>query len=264
MITSSRNPQVQSILKLSKRGVREKQKRFVIEGPSGIAEAFRSGVRVDSITFRPPVEGKLKDLETLASRSKISVFEVSPAIMERLTGTTSPQGALAVAPFIDRTLEDVLTAKPTLVVVIAGVRDPGNTGTILRSCWAAGVGGVLILKESADVYNPKVVRSSAGALFNLKFARDLELPFVMQELSRYGYNAIATDAKSTRAYWDVDLTPPTALIMGNEAWGLSDEALSASHDKVGIPLSGSAESLNVAVACSLLLFEAVRQRRPSS
>jgi TrmH family RNA methyltransferase len=145
------------------------------------------------------------------------------------------------------------------VVVLAEVRDPGNLGTILRTSWAAGAGGVFLSRGTVDVYNPKAVRASAGALFHVPVAREVALPWILPELGNRDIQRLAADPTALPTYDEVDMTGPTALVFGNEAWGLAEEVAAAV--RASIPMRASAESVNVGIAAAVFLFEAVRQRR---
>ncbi|MGH2690677.1 MAG: TrmH family RNA methyltransferase, partial [Actinomycetota bacterium] len=148
-----------------------------------------------------------------------------------------------------------------LCVVLADVRDPGNVGTILRSAWAVGAGAVFLGAGTADPYNPKVVRSSAGALFRVPWARGVALPWVLGGLGVRGFRRIAADPHGGAAYDEVDLTGRCALLFGNEAWGVPEEVVAGVDERATIPMQGQAESLNVGAAAAVFLFEAARQRR---
>lgn len=239
--------------------MREKHRLFVVEGPSGIQEALRKQIRLHSV-FLDPAEAPDRVVQDV-HESKVPTFEVSSEVMSGMSGTVSPQGVIAIAPFVDLPPAELTRRPPALSVVAAGVRDPGNAGTLLRSCWAAGADAVFFGSESVDVYNPKVVRASAGALFNLRLSRDAELPLLLGDLAREGVRLIACDARSATPYWEVDMTGPCAFVLGNEAWGLPQSVLDLCTDSASIPLAQEAESLNVAVAASVVLFESVRQRR---
>jgi TrmH family RNA methyltransferase len=148
-----------------------------------------------------------------------------------------------------------------LILVCVGLQDPGNAGAIIRSAGAAGSTAVVFCDGSVDLYNPKAVRSSAGALFHVPVVVAEGAEEVLEELALWGVKRMATITSGGREYSTVDLTQPTALVLGNEGQGLPDRVLARSDDRVTIPTSDSAESLNVAMAATLLSFEAARQRR---
>lgn len=150
------------------------------------------------------------------------------------------------------------------MIVLAGVRDPGNAGTVLRSALAAGADAAVFGTGSVDPYHPKTVRAGAGALFRLPLVRGIETGSALGTLKAAGFQLVGADASAEGSYTELDMTGRVALVIGNEAWGLPPE-VSASIDRfVSIPMPGPAESLNVGIAGALLLFEAVRQRGPGN
>jgi TrmH family RNA methyltransferase len=172
--------------------------------------------------------------------------------MERIASTESPQPVLAVVRIPDRNVRDLHDA--SIVVVCDRVSDPGNLGTILRSAEAAGVGGIVLITGSVDPFNPKVVRASAGALFHVPVVADVAL----QDLQHLGLPLVGTSSHQGAAYTEADLTAPFALVMGSEAHGVDPQIPIDSW--ISIPHAGRAESLNVAMATTVVVFEAARQR----
>ncbi|MFN2611732.1 MAG: TrmH family RNA methyltransferase, partial [Actinomycetota bacterium] len=162
---------MQRARKLSKRGLRDKAAEFIVEGATGVSEALRAGASI-SVVFVDPASGeRIANVAADAEAKGLRVLEVSDPIMRLISGATTPPGIIAVSRFVDKPVEAVLARQFDVALVLADVRDPGNVGTILRTAWATGVGAVFMGKGSADVYNPKVVRSAAGALFDLWVAR---------------------------------------------------------------------------------------------
>ena len=173
-------------------------------------------------------------------------------VIERVASTDSPQPLLAVVKMPTRSVAD-LAGKQT-IVVCDRIADPGNLGTILRSSEAAGVDGIVMVTGSVDLYNPKVVRASAGAMFHVPVVADAPLP-ALQQLQ---LPLLGTSSHQGAPYYETDLAQPFALVLGSEAHGVSDEM---PIDRwITIPHSGRAESLNVAMAGSIVVFEALRQR----
>lgn len=186
------------------------------------------------------------------SGAECPVFELAPHVMERIASTESPQPVLAVLRM--RELPVASLAGSSLVVVCDRVSDPGNLGTILRSCEAAGVDGIVLVTGSVDPYNPKVVRASAGALFHVPVVSDVALP----DLRHLGMPLVGTSSHQGAAYTATDLTLPFALVMGSEAHGVDPQI--PIDTWLTIPHAGRAESLNVAMAATVVVFEAARQR----
>jgi TrmH family RNA methyltransferase len=232
------------------------ERAFVLEGPTLVAEALDAGIPLEALFVAPEANGMVIDA---ARRAGVAVHELRPGVMERVAGTVTPQPVAAVAPFVDVTIEGLVHA--TLVVVCVDVRDPGNLGTVLRSAEAAGADAVIRCDRSADLYNPKTVRASAGSLFRVPVVAGGEPAGVLEELGRAGLRRVGTSAHGGAAPEDVDLTAPVALVFGNEARGLPPGLSSSVDETVTIPMAGRAESLNVGMAAAVLCFEAARQRR---
>ena len=203
----------------------------------------------------------------------VRLFELAPGVVDRVADTVTPQPVLAVFPMVHRDLADLAREGGAgegsadggsrelagLVVVMADVRDPGNAGTVLRTADAAGAGAVVCCGGTVDPYNPKTVRSSAGSLFHVPLAVGGSADDVLDTLGRAGFRRLGTVVRDGDDYAAVDWTVPTALVLGNEAAGLP--AGLPLDGAVGIPMAGRAESLNVGMACAVLCFEALRQRR---
>jgi RNA methyltransferase, TrmH family len=198
-----------------------------------------------------------------AQASGIPVTEVSESVMAHLTSAVTPQGIVAVARFVDVAL-DGLPGDVGVVPILCAVRDPGNAGAILRSADACGASGIVFSTSSVDVYNSKTVRASAGSLFHLPVVRGASPADAVGALRERGAQVLAAEASGERTLYEVDLTRPTAVLFGNEAWGLDAEARALADERVRVPIQGGAESLNLAAAAALILFEAARRRdRPA-
>lgn len=201
-----------------------------------------------------------EDVFEAARSAGVQVVETSGGVAASLSDSVTPQGIVAVlrAPAFD------LPSMPQdvdLVVVLAEVRDPGNAGTLVRAAVAAGAGAVVFGAGSVDPLGPKTVRAAAGALFSVRMIRGVDVREALDHLRAAGFTVVGADARATVSPEQVDLTSRVALVLGNEAWGLPDEMGDLVDVTVGIPMPGPVESLNVGIAGSILLFEAVRQRR---
>ena len=260
MITSLRNPHVQAARKLTKRAVRDASREFLVEGANGVEQALEMKAPLNVLFVEGPNTGFVELTRRATSRGT-RVLTVSDAVMRAISSTTTPPGIVGVCRFVDRDPAGLLNRELTLAVVLAGIRDPGNAGTIIRSCTAAAVDAVFLGTQTVDVYNPKFVRATAGALFSLPFARNVEIPWLLKELGNLEVHRVAADPAGEAAYDQVDFRRRTALILGNEAWGVPAEALSAVDARVCIAMSKKVDALNVGIAETLLLFEAARQRR---
>lgn len=256
MITSIRNSKVASALRLHKRAFRERNRTFLVEGARAVEEALGRLGGVTALFCRDPEH----PLAERARATGADIVHVGDEVMARLTGTVTPQGLVAVAPFVDVPF-DRLPSELACVALLHAVRDPGNAGTVLRSADAAGVDAAVFSSGSVDVYNAKTVRSSAGSLFHLPIVRGADTPGTIQALRSRGLRVLAMDASAESDLQEVDLTDAVAFVFGNEAWGLPDEIARLADQVVRIPIAGRAESLNLAAAATVCLFEWARQRR---
>lgn len=256
MITSVRNPRVAAALKLHKRAFRERERAFLVEGAQVLGEAIASGRGLSTLFHNAPSS----DLVRRAGETGADTIHVSQAVLERLTRTVTPQGFVGVAPFVDVALQAV-SERPSCVALLHAVRDPGNAGTVLRSADAVGADAVVFTATSVDVYNEKTVRSSAGSLFHLPVVRGAETAHAIEALRSRGMRVLAMDAGGEADLYEQDLTDPVAFVFGNEAWGLPADVARLADDVVRVPLSRRTESLNLAAAATVCLFEWERQRR---
>ncbi|MGZ4154687.1 MAG: TrmH family RNA methyltransferase [Actinomycetota bacterium] len=255
MISSLRNPKVAAAVRLKKRAFREAERAFLVEGAQAVGEALRTGAGLRTLFHT--------DLHPLVAEARergVEVLEVSETVMARLTSTVTPQGLVGIAPFLDVEL-DALPEAPGSLAILHAVRDPGNAGTVLRSADAAGVDGVVFTETSVDVYNPKTVRATAGSLFHLPVVREAETSAAIELAKARGCRVLAMDANGEDDLYELDLSIPTAFVFGNEAWGLPPEVARLADATVRVPIAGRAESLNLAAAASVCLFEWARQRR---
>jgi TrmH family RNA methyltransferase len=247
---------VKYVRALYRRRVRHRERHFVIEGLRLVEEALKAGVVPVLAFFTPDLSGSQRGRKLLAVTEDLpgECFVVTDKVMRALSDTVSPQGILAVVPFIELPLPE----NPWLVLVVDRVRNPGNLGTILRSAEAAGASQVILTPATVDVYSPKVVRGAMGAHFHLPIATGVSWLEVAEALQ--GRQILLAEAKGEKIYYEVDWTKPSALIVGGEAEGASQEAERLATERIVIPMQGKAESLNVAGASGVILFEATRQR----
>lgn len=238
----------------------------MLEGAKLLEVALEEGVALEAVYHAPeaPASARIADLLARAQDRGARVFALRAGVLERVADTVTPQPLCAIAPSRDVPLAELVgagEARRLPVVVCLGVRDPGNLGAILRSADAAGCAGVVVCDESTDVYNPKVVRASAGAVFRARIAVAAGAGEVVEALRAAGLRLVATVARGGQDYASLPLGAPVAFLLGNEAAGL-DPALAAALDvRCTIPMAGPAESLNVAMTATVLCFEAARQRR---
>ncbi len=236
---------------LEKRSARRKEGRFVVEGPHLVEEA---GDKVECVVYCE----QLPIVKTSEERG-VPCYKISRQQFEELSGVETPQGVLAVVREFEYQFRDVLKADKTLVVYCLGVQDPGNLGTIIRSADAFGASGVILSKGTVDLYNPKVVRSTMGSLFHLPIITVEDDQETIEHLRRKGVRIIATAAEAKKDISSAVLTGPLAVLVGNEGAGLPGEITKLADENVRIPIPGKADSLNVGMATSVVLYEVLRQ-----
>jgi TrmH family RNA methyltransferase len=222
-------------------------------------EALRTPEAVRAVFAIDAGDDRLAEVVASAHASGIPTHAVSEPVMGHLTSTVTPQGIVAVCSFVDVPLDSLRDAGGC-VVVLAEVRDPGNAGTILRSADAAGAAGVVFSRSSVDVYNAKAVRASAGSIFHVPVVRELDVAHVLDALRAAGRRVVGASADGRVSVYDADLAGPVAVVFGNEAHGLAGDLRSQLDDTIRVPIHGAAESLNLAAAATIVLFEAARQR----
>jgi TrmH family RNA methyltransferase len=261
-ITSLQNPRVQSARKLLRRAVRERTGTFLVEGPFAISEALGADADVREL-FVTPDAPRGDELTKLALDKGTSVSVVSDPVLKSMSDSVTPQGVVAVAGMPTVGLDD-LPSDADLVLVLAGVRDPGNAGTLVRSAVAAGADAVVFADDSVDPYGPKTLRAAAGGVFLVPVIVAPSLASCAKALRGRKLTIVGASASAERTAEDVDLAAPVALVVGNEAWGIPESSAALLDLEIGIRMPGPAESLNVGIAGSILLFEAVRRRRLES
>lgn len=261
MISSSHNPKIQHVRALlAKRQERENAQAFVVEGVRLAEEAMKSNWHPLLFLFSSKLSPRGKILVEKAATLGVEVEEVLPGVMNSISDTETTQGLLAVFSIQASPLPE----NPDFILILDNLRDPGNLGTLLRSAEAAGVQAVILSPGTVDVFSPKVVRSAMGAHFRLPIHS-----LTWQEIKAFCHGHQSSSlkilvAKGERGipYWKFDLHQALALVIGGEAQGASEQALQYADELITIPMPGSSESLNAAVAGSILLFEVVRQRYP--
>ncbi len=259
---STRSPRVRTARSLAKRALRERSRLFLAEGPQAVREALGRDGLVRELFVTAAARSRHADLVAAVASAGAPVHEVSGEVMAELAQTVTPQGLLAVCPFVDVTLSELVAAAPRLVVVLANIRDPGNAGTVLRTADAAGAHGVIFAGASVDPYNSKCVRSSAGSLFHLPLVLGVQVSDAVTALRGAGLGVLAADGSASLGLDDLDrvgrLGRPTAWLFGNEAWGLPGDLVALADDAVAVPIYGQAESLNLAAAAAVCLYASAR------
>lgn len=249
---------------LRKRSLRAAEQVVVVEGAELLSVALAAGASIEAVYVAP--EGATAPAVVEVTERIISqggrVFDLAPGVMERVASTVTPQPLLAVVSYASTPFDTLDDA--TLVLVCVDVRDPGNLGTVIRTADAAGVDAVVCCDGTVDPTNPKCVRATAGSLFHVPVIEGGATATAVAELSARGFATVGTVVRDGTDYVAFDWTRPVALVLGNEAGGLSEELVDSLEARVTIPMVGRSESLNVSVSAAVLCFEALRQRRTGS
>ncbi|MCR5387892.1 MAG: RNA methyltransferase [Lachnospiraceae bacterium] len=259
MITSTDNKRLKNIsLLLKKASARKQQSLFIAEGERLLFETpsdlIDSVFAAESFAAKPENEEKLKKLCPEYEVVKDEVFN-------KIADTVTPQGVLGVIRQPGWNLGELLSnEKNDFILILNGVQDPGNLGTMMRTAEGAGVSFVLADKNTVDLFNPKVVRATMGSIFRLPFVVTEDLKGALGALKNRGVITYAAHLKGERSYFECDYKRPTAFIIGNEGNGIEDEIANAAGELIKIPMGGKLESLNAAMSAGILMYEVLRQR----
>ncbi len=265
MISSTGNSRVKRIAEYSKKSkARNEDRVFTVEGIRMVREVPRELLKEIYYTDRFLKNCSADDHNIIEETRKIPgiiVEEVSLEVMKKMADTQTPQGILAIVSQMKWELSD-MTDKEPMLLILENIQDPGNLGNMFRTGEGAGVTGIILSSGSADVYNPKVVRSTMGAIFRMPFIYVDSIPDITATLQKEkGITSYAAHLSGKKNYDEIDYKKPTAFMIGNEGNGLSKEAADAASEYVLIPMLGEVESMNAATSAAILTFEAARQRR---
>ncbi|MEN9520016.1 MAG: hypothetical protein RLZZ381_2604 [Cyanobacteriota bacterium] len=256
ILTSTQNPLVKQVRKLHRSKEREKQNLLLIEGTNLVEAACHADYKLDIIFYTERWQQNHQPLCQIIAEQGVRVEFVSPEILKAIATTVNPDGVVAIAR---RPIVEPIPALKTVGLALERLQDPGNLGTIIRTAAATGADGLWLSADSVDFYSPKVLRASVGQWFRLPVVTNQNLSQLVQQQEQQGVQIIATTSKATKTYWEVDFTRPSLILLGNEGAGLSSESIDLADVQIKIPLANQVESLNVAVASALLLYEAQRQ-----
>lgn len=265
MLDNPRSPRVRAVAKLSKRDARVETGLFLLEGPQAVSEAlqFRPELVVELFATPTALE-RYTDIAQAAEEADLEIEFVTEQVLEAMADTVTPQGFVAVCRQFPTSVKDIFNAGPKLVAILEEVRDPGNAGTIIRAADAAGADAVILTGRSVDLYNPKVVRSSTGSIFHVPVAVGATLQDVRDRARAAGLQILAADIKGDdllAARNEGILAEPTAWLFGNEARGLTDDDRALADRGIAVPIYGHAESMNLATAASVCLYESAFAQR---
>lgn len=258
MLTSTQNPLIKQLKKLQSAKERRETQLFLLEGTHLIQEAGAVNYPLMTVCCTPTWQAAHPELWSIVLATSDRVELVSDEVIRSIATTVNPDGIVAAAP-------RMAFAKPplpaNLTLVLATIQDPGNLGAIIRTAAAAGIDGLWVSQDSVDLDNPKVLRASAGQWFRLAMGVSDNLAALVTSYQQQGVRVVATTSHTTTSYWDVDLRSPTLILLGNEGAGLSADLAALADIQVKIPMSATVESLNVATAAALMLYEVRRQQQ---
>lgn len=254
-IESKDNNLFKFVKKLKERRFRDKENLFILEGLRLIEEAIRANMDIEYIIISKDYEDKFNDLLLENNISSNKIITLSNNLFMQLASTENPQGIIAVIKKNDKKKD----LSGDFFLICDKVQDPGNLGTIIRTAHAAGVDGIILTKGTVDIYNDKTIRSTMGSIFYVPIFYDDKDFTIIRNLKKDGFALVATSLKESRNFFEEDLKGKIILAVGNEGNGISNELFELADKKVKIPMPGGAESLNVSIATSIILFEKVRQ-----
>ena len=261
IITSTQNAKVKHVVALQqKSALRRKEGLFVVEGRRELAHCLEAGYKVIECFILENLE-RLDNLEILETLENLSpLIPVSPQVYEKMAYRGSTEGVIAVVREKQLSLDDLRLSSNPLVIVLERVEKPGNLGAVLRSADAAKADAVIICDPLTDLYNPNLIRSSIGAVFSVPCVA-CSSEACIAFLKARGIQILTAQLQDSSLYYDTDMRRGTAIVMGTESTGLTDQWRQAADAHIRIPMLGKLDSLNVSVSAAILLFEAVRQRQ---
>lgn len=260
-ISSKNNHLIKLAKSLANRKFREREKMFILEGVRLIEEALDAGVQIDFILYSMKLSSSTRGSKLLERFDDQggAIYLVEESLFDDVADTENPQGILAVAKILHSEFSQVELNERSLLLLIDGVQDPGNLGTMIRTACAAGASGVVLTKGTVDLFNPKVIRASMGTIFQIPVIIKEDNQSILEFFKSNGFRILVADAKGEKLYYHAEAAGPVVWVLGNEANGPGEFFQRHGDEIVSIPLLGKAESLNVAVAAGILLFDHVRR-----
>ena len=259
-ITGGQNPLVKEIRALKNKSGREETGLFFIEGVRFVTEALQEKASIRYLMVSETFSTDAASMELLQSvNDGADCYRVPDSLFASISDTQTPQGILAVLDLKRRQLENAVLSGG-LLVLLDGIKDPGNMGTIIRTADAAGCEGIVVPAGCVDIYNPKVLRSTMGSVFHVPVYHCEDMKSAINIARRNGYKIRVSHLDGAVSIYEADLTGPAALVIGSEAEGVGDEIVKAADMLLKIPMPGRAESLNASVAAGIMIFETTRQK----
>lgn len=262
MLDNPKSERVKGVARLQQKDARLETGLFLLEGPQGLKELCKQPELAQEVFATTAALDRYEDLFDQLYQAGVPIIEVSDLVMEKLSDTKTPQGVIAVVSQFDASLEELISSEPQLIAILDQARDPGNGGTVLRAADAAGADAVIFTTDSVDLYNPKLVRSTAGSILHVLSVVEQNPKVLISRLKAAGIQVFAASAGGKLITELADkLSKPTAWVFGNEAHGVSAEMLEMADEVVALPIFGAAESLNLATAASVCLYASAFEMR---
>ena len=262
VLTSKQNPTVKQVRKLHRAKERRQQNLLLLEGNNTITAAINSNYPLLTVFCTPNWQENHQQLVRKIIEKGQNLQLVSQEVLVTMATTVNPDGVIAIAE--RQSARTPVVSRTKLGLVVERLQDPGNLGTIVRTAVATNVDGLWLSQDSVDFDHPKLLRASVGEWFRLPMIATADLTSVVRQHQQHQIQVVATVPNAQKTYWDLDLTRPSLLLLGNESGGLSSQLQTLADEKISIPLYNGVESLNVAIATALILYEAQRQNHSSS
>ena len=260
-ITSRQNPRVKALGKLRERAHRDETRTFLVEGLREVSRAVKANVEIEALYCCPELF-KSSEAHTFldeAHKQGIELYAFNKEVFAKVSARQGPDGLLAVAKQWDLSLKELKCGEEPLILIVQGIEKPGNLGSLIRTAEGAGVDALIVCDPITDLFNANTIRNTQGAFFTLPMATGTSED-VYTFTQQNSLKLVATTPDTKTLHWDIDYTQPTAILLGAEHEGLSDFWIKHAAERTRIPMHGTADSLNVSNAGSVILFEAVRQR----
>ncbi len=259
---SNQNQYVKYARSLHIKKFRDISAQYLIEGIKLMREACIHDINLDMVFISSNIieDAEIKNITDICREKGADIYEVNSRVFKEISETESSQGIIGIAKKADYDLRDILKNKNSNLIVLDEVQDPGNVGTIIRTADACDFDGVILSKGCVDVYNGKTVRATMGSIFHIPIIANTDIMELITILHEIGVKIIGADPHGGKTYFDLNYNDKNAIIIGNESSGLSKTVMDRVTDKVNIPMLGKAESLNAAVAASIIMYEIIRNR----
>ena len=252
---------VKKIAQLKTKKGRKKNGKFLIEGTRSCEEGIKSAWEIESLlyTYKAEENPRIKQILSNAEKRGAELVQIKQNLLEKISDTVTSQGIVGLVKIKDFTQEFLLQRKPELLLALDSIKDPGNMGTLIRTADAFGVDGVILSEDCVDLFNPKVVRSTMGSIFHLPILRDVDLQNFLSDLKKADFKTVFTELEQGKTLDSLDFSGKICLVMGSEPEGVSKDLIKLADQLMKIPIPGKAESLNVAVACGILLYDITKK-----